>query len=349
MAFHLRELEDPCFHIKTENSSLSIVSCYSTPLSRTTIASFVLSTPRTTFSSPPTPSELQAGRQPPKMPKQVAMVVLTMTLASPLTESTLSPSYYEDSLSHANFPELQSHLLGDLAEALAEEFASPAAEQASPSSTEGEQHSSRKPRHGFVSPFKDCLDTFGKLSSLRFNRPTDGTVNSYIKFNWPKHDELYSRPSSKSAATQYGEDDDQNKHVRQLSQSSSTLIATKLLYNQASPESTSEQFYSEQLGRYSRSPSLPSSSASHSANLSPSSPSFYARSWDQRNLQILRQMTEYTVPKLPSHFGFVSQMDDMDRRFFYFCTLGFSLFHQLLLFPLLSIPSFCIYPPHHAS
>lgn len=249
------------------------------------------------------------------------MVVLTMTLASPLTESTLSPEYYEDSLSH-DFPELQSQLLGDLAEALAEEFASPGAEQASPSSAEDE-HGSRKPRHGFISPFKDCLDTFGKLSSLRFHRPTDGTVNSYIKFNWPKRDEQYSRPSSKSAATQYGEDDDdQNEHVRQLSQSSSTLVATNYHLTQASPESTSEQLYSEQLGRYSRSPSLPSSSASRSEILSPSSSS-YARSWDQRNLHISRQMAGHTVPKLPSHFGFVSQMDDMDRRFFDFCTSNF--------------------------
>ncbi|EHK44168.1 hypothetical protein TRIATDRAFT_163153, partial [Trichoderma atroviride IMI 206040] len=168
----------------------------------------------------------------------------------------------------------------------------------------------------FVSPFKDCLDTFGKLPSLRFSRPTDGTVNSYIKFNWPKRDEQYSRPSSKSAATQYGEDDDiQNEHVRQLSRSSSTLVATNYPYTQASPESTSEQLYSEQRGRYSRSPSLPSSSTS---NLSPSSSSPYARSWDQQ--KILRQIAGYTVPKVPSHFGFVSQMDDMDRRFFDFYT-----------------------------
>lgn len=284
------------------------------------------------------------------MPKQVSMVVLTVTLASPLTESTLSPVYYEDSLSHADFPELQSHLLGDLAEALAEEFASPAVEQASPSSTEGEQHSSRKPRHGFVSPFKDCLDTFGKLPSLRFSRPTDGTVNSYIKFNWPKRNGQHSRPSSKSAATQYGEDDDdQNDHVGQLSQSCSPLVATNYHLTQASPESTSEQLYSEQLGRYSRSPSLPSSSASHSAILSPSSQSSYARSWDQRNLQILHQMTGYTVPKVPSHFGFISQMDPMDRRFFDFCTLNYSLLCQFPLSSPLFIPSYCIYPPHHAS
>lgn len=276
------------------------------------------------------------------MAKQISMVVLTMTLASPLTESTLSPVYYEDSLSRADLSELQSHLLGDLAEALAEEFASPAVEQASPSSTEGEQHSSRKPRHGFVSPFKDCLDTFGKLPSLRFSRPTDGTVNSYIKFNWPKRHDQYSRPSSKSAATQHSEDgDDQNENVRQLNQSSSTLVATNYHFTQASPESTSEQLSSEQLERYSRSPSLPSSSASHSAILSPSSPSSHARSWDQRNLQIAHQMTGYTVPKVPSHFGFVSQMDDMDSRFFDFCTLTLFLtisiptlppsFHTLML------------------
>ncbi|KAL6897184.1 fungal-specific transcription factor domain-containing protein [Trichoderma evansii] len=241
------------------------------------------------------------------------MVVLTMTLASPLTESTLSPVYYEDPLIHANFPELQSHSLGDLAEALAEEFASPATERASPSSAEGKP-SSRKPRHGFVSPFKDCLDTFG---SLRFPRPTDGTVNSYIKFNWPKRDEQSSRPSSKSVAMQSGEDDDgQNEDVRQLSQSSSALVTA----TQASPQSTSEQLYIEQLGRYSRSPSLPSSSTSRSAILSPSRSNSYARSWDLRSSDTLRQMAGYTVPRIPSHFGFVSQMDDMDRRFFDFYT-----------------------------
>ncbi|KAL7924811.1 fungal-specific transcription factor domain-containing protein [Trichoderma austrokoningii] len=247
----------------------------------------------------------------------LATVVMSQDItnaSSPLTESTLSPTYYEASLSNA---ELQSQLLEELADALAEEFPSPAAEQPSLSSAEGE-HSSRRPRHGYVSPFKDCLDTFGKLPSLRFPRPTDGTVNSYIKFNWPKRDGQGSRPSSKSATTQYGEDeDDQNEYARQWNQSSSALVATNSNYQlaQASPGSTSDQFYAEQPGRYSRSPSLPGSSTSHSGNSSPSSSSSYARSWDQ---QILRQMTGNTVPKLPSHFGFVSQMDHMDRRFFDF-------------------------------
>lgn len=253
-----------------------------------------------------------------------------MTLASPLTESTLSPVYYEDPLSHTNFSELQSHSLGDLAEALAEEFASPTARQASPSSAEGE-HSSRKPRHGFVSPFKDCLDTFGKLSSLRFPRPTDGTVNSYIKFNWPKRDEQSSRPSSKSAATQSSEDyNGQNEDVRQLRQWSSALVAANYHSAQASPQSTSEQLYLEQQGRYSRSPSLQSSSTSRSAILSPSSSSTCAHSWDPRSFDTLRQMAGYTVPKTPSHFGFVSQMDDMDKRFFDFCTLYFLYFIKRL-------------------
>jgi hypothetical protein len=311
------------------------------------------------------------------MPEPVSIVVLMMTLASPLTESTLSPVYYEDSPNHAEFPELQSHLLGDLAEALTEELTSPAVEQASPSSAEDE-HSSHQQRHRFVSPFKDCLDTFGKLSSLRFTRPTDGTVNSYIKFNWPKRDEHHSRPSSKSAAMQYGEDDDdQNEYVRQSSQPSSVLVATNYHLTHASPEILSEQLYSERLGRYSRSPSLPSSSISRSANLSPSSSSSDAGSWDTRHLHLLHQMAEHTVPKLPSHFGFVSQMDAMDRRFFDFCTLKFLIisfstfrsfhFHLFTLslsisslfprpslrsfyFPLFSLSTFysSLFPFHHS-
>lgn len=253
-----------------------------------------------------------------------------MTLASPLTESTLSPVYYEDPLSHTNFSELQSHSLGDLAESLAEGFASPTVRQASPSSAEGE-HSSRKPRHGFVSPFKDCLDTFGKLSSLRFPRPTDGTVNSYIKFNWPKRDEQSSRSLSKSAATQSSEDNNgQNEDVRQLRQWSSALVAANYHSTQASPHSTSEQLCLEQLGRYSRSPSLQSSGTSRSAIPSSSSSSTCARSWDPRSFDMLRQMAGYTVPKIPSHFGFVSQMDDMDSRFFDFCTLYFLYFIKRL-------------------
>lgn len=267
-----------------------------------------------------------------------------MTLASPLTDSTLSPVYYEDLLSYVNFPELQSYSLGGSAEALTEEFASPAAESASPSSAEGE-HSSRKPRHRFVSPFKDCLDTFGLL---RFPRPTDGTVNSYIKFNWPKRNEQSSRPSSKSAATHSGEDDNgQNEDAIQLSRSSSALVATNYHSAQASPQSTSEQLYSGQLGRYSRSPSFPSSSTSRSAILSPSSSSSYARSRDPRTFDMLRQTAGYTVPKHPSHFGFVSQMDDMDRRFFDFCALKFLSFIKelhilptsLLLFIMLHLPT----------
>lgn len=37
-----------------------------------------------------------------------------------------------------------------------------------------------------MSPFKDCLGNFGKANRRRFDRPFDGKVNGYIKFNWPK-------------------------------------------------------------------------------------------------------------------------------------------------------------------
>ncbi|CEJ91022.1 hypothetical protein VHEMI06765 [[Torrubiella] hemipterigena] len=38
----------------------------------------------------------------------------------------------------------------------------------------------------FISPFKDCVDTFGTFNSPRFQRPSNGQINGYVKFNWVK-------------------------------------------------------------------------------------------------------------------------------------------------------------------
>ncbi|KAM4062882.1 fungal specific transcription factor [Hirsutella rhossiliensis] len=58
-------------------------------------------------------------------------------------------------------------------------------------------HHSRKGanRLALVSPFKDCVGNFGEAQQRRFNRPFDGKVNGYIKFNWPK-DKPDRRPSA---------------------------------------------------------------------------------------------------------------------------------------------------------
>ncbi|ODA82236.1 hypothetical protein RJ55_00743 [Drechmeria coniospora] len=49
-------------------------------------------------------------------------------------------------------------------------------------------------RNILLSPFKDCVGNFGQNHNHRFNRPSDGKVNGYIKFNWPKQ-----RPSAPSS------------------------------------------------------------------------------------------------------------------------------------------------------
>ncbi|KAJ6442031.1 Protein phosphatase inhibitor [Purpureocillium lavendulum] len=55
-------------------------------------------------------------------------------------------------------------------------------------------------RATLVSPFKDCLGSFGEVNRRRFDRPFDGKVNGYIKFNWPK-DKQPRRASSARAAS----------------------------------------------------------------------------------------------------------------------------------------------------
>jgi hypothetical protein len=37
------------------------------------------------------------------------------------------------------------------------------------------------------SPFRDCLDSYGKFSLHPFNRPDDGFVDGYIKVRWSKN------------------------------------------------------------------------------------------------------------------------------------------------------------------
>ncbi|KND90546.1 hypothetical protein TOPH_04765, partial [Tolypocladium ophioglossoides CBS 100239] len=58
-----------------------------------------------------------------------------------------------------------------------------------------DQHPRKHTSKGIlVSPFKDCVGSFGDVHHRRFHRPLDGKVNGYIKFNWPK--DRQSRRSS---------------------------------------------------------------------------------------------------------------------------------------------------------
>ncbi|UNI22670.1 hypothetical protein JDV02_008536 [Purpureocillium takamizusanense] len=73
-------------------------------------------------------------------------------------------------------------------------------ETVSSSSYKPPKFHSRRPtsRDSLISPFKDCLGRFGEANRRRFDRPFDGKVNGYIKFNWPK-DKQSRRSSSVQA------------------------------------------------------------------------------------------------------------------------------------------------------
>ena len=57
-----------------------------------------------------------------------------------------------------------------------------------PLTSAASSHSIRQPtriRNNLVSPFKDCIGTFGIHKAPTFPRPIDGKVDGYVKFNWP--------------------------------------------------------------------------------------------------------------------------------------------------------------------
>ncbi|KAL7817113.1 fungal-specific transcription factor domain-containing protein [Trichoderma gracile] len=175
--------------------------------------------------------------------------------------------------------------------------------------------------HGFVSPFKDCIATFGKQPSPRFPRPTDGRVNSYIKFNWPTRRPQGGRSSSVSASTRPGDDaggeDEVEEIVRPSSQSSSALATPGRHLNdcasQASheiaPRSSNPLKRSERSWSFSDTTSPPASSGY--AITSP-----YARPWSHGWGSSHSSMNSPQM--LPTHFGLVSRMDKMDRKLWSF-------------------------------
>ncbi|KAL7951701.1 fungal-specific transcription factor domain-containing protein [Trichoderma barbatum] len=212
-----------------------------------------------------------------------------------------------DSLSNSISPEREPHSPQEL-------FAS--------ATSSKQEHRRPRPQsrpHGFVSPFKDCVTSFGKQASRRFNRPSDGTVNSYIKFNWPQRRTQGGRSSSISVVRQPSDDadDDQVEEIaRPSTQSSSALVASNRHSNhhskRLSPQTTARCSNSQR--RCDRSLSFsdttsPSAESSHS--MTPPSAHPWSPSW-----------ANYTSPKgprmLPAHFGLISKMDKIDRQLFTF-------------------------------
>lgn len=190
----------------------------------------------------------------------------------------------------------------------------PAAATGSSIDAQDQRRKSRS-KSGFVSPFKDCLGSFGKLTAPRFPRPSDGKVNGYIKFNWPDRRASNARSSSISVLpddhdNEYDEED-QTQSLVSNSQNSLTLYSRSV----------------ESIASSSSSPTYPSFSGQASElisnfiyNPSISSQSSPILSTKYISSELLSGSQSAQSPRLvPPHFGLVAKMDQMDRSFWSFC------------------------------
>lgn len=250
---------------------------------------------------------------------------LTVNLVPAPAELDLTSSDH-DSFGNSVSPERESQSPQDLFVSAT----SPEQILASQAEQEHRRSKSQSRSHGFVSPFKDCVASFGKQASRKFSRPTDGTVNSYIKFNWPQRRTQAGRSSSISVATEPGNDadDDQAEEItRPLTQSSSALVPSD---SHASQHSI--HIWSQTAAAWPTSQRKSDRSLSFSGSASPSAESSYSVTSHSVHPWSSHGWANHSSPKgprmLPSHFGMVSKMDKIDRQLWAFCRLRTPKFFQ---------------------
>lgn len=161
----------------------------------------------------------------------------------------------------------------------------------------------------FTSPFTDCIDTFGKSFALKqFARPTDGKVNGYIKFSWPRQKEQSSRVVDVTEVVTELDDDEpvQSGVLTHISHSASGFDMSMQRRGSASPSvsSTITTFITGDGSPYEYS----SSSFSSFDGSNSGSP-----------FQVNAVYLPHQSPRqVPPHFGHVASMDHMDRKLFKF-------------------------------
>lgn len=182
----------------------------------------------------------------------------------------------------------------------------------------------RRRKKAVVSPFKDCVGSFGNVEEPHFGRPSNGAVNGYVKVRWA------SRDSNARYVPAESTPDDPS-----VSSTSSSWITPLPEYPSRTDEtisSTSTPTSTAPIG-----PPRPASlaSASTSPTLSPTSSSLWPQlselSWSHTSPTLSPQ---YVLKRstgepqlLPPQFGLLARMDRMDKLFWEFCT-----FKALLLF-----------------
>ena len=167
-------------------------------------------------------------------------------------------------------------------------------------------------RQVIPSPFRDCLGTFGTQKSRLYMRPSDGQVNGYIKFNWPKDKAKRAsvvRSASVSEPPRVTELADDGSEINSTTQGA----RTELISTSASPNihvldgiNPTQLDLSNLLGR--------SSFSSYEINMPRGvsmSPTMASDSTALLHMGSPRQV--------PSQYGYEAKMDATDRKFWEFC------------------------------
>ncbi|OAQ57996.1 zinc finger-like protein [Pochonia chlamydosporia 170] len=160
------------------------------------------------------------------------------------------------------------------------------------------------------SPFRDCIGTFGLQKSLFFSLPSDGKVNGYIKFSWPKDkrakNTLTSRTASISDANRVIEINDATDTSDGFASQSSMALTGPSRAPSRSEDSA--KFTVEVSSFYSQ---------LSAGNTTSNTPVGFTSSTVLSNAST--EVVSMGAPKLlPSQYGLEAKMDNTDRRFWMF-------------------------------
>ncbi|KAG6006209.1 hypothetical protein E4U21_007248 [Claviceps maximensis] len=165
--------------------------------------------------------------------------------------------------------------------------------------------------HLIESPFRDCIGTFGLTRSQSFHRPTNGQVNGYIKFSWPKeNDKKRTTPSRTSPVSQTSRitelDDASEPH--DTATSSNCVVVN-------GPRDTSTTVRDV----------MPDFSIDFSTYVSQTADMGYNAFITPRSTppsvhhHTIEEVASLGAPQLiPSQYGYEAKMDSTDRRFWMF-------------------------------
>ncbi|OAA50577.1 hypothetical protein NOR_01027 [Metarhizium rileyi] len=166
--------------------------------------------------------------------------------------------------------------------------------------------------HGTIlSPFRDCIGTFGLRKSQYFSRPMDGKVNGYIKFSWPKDKHGKQRTQGRVSSVSGPSRVTEVNGIMEANDELTSQSSTAFLSHSSVPSKSSDDLFefTVDVSSYFNQPEPPNMMSYPPVRLTQSpilpNPS--------------HQVVSMGAPKmLPSQYGYEAKMDETDRRFWMF-------------------------------